>query len=267
VQSEGPLKSEWLSEIWRFRELLYFLAWRDVKVRYKQAALGVAWAILQPLLTMIIFTVFFGRLAGVSGNGIPYPLAAFCALVPWTYFAATLSQAGNSLLANTNLITKVYFPRVLLPASVALGGLLDFLISASFLGGMMVYYRVRPSWALLLYPLFVLATMILVVGVSMLLAALNVRFRDVKYAIPFLIQIWFFVTPIIYPASFIPKRLQPILAFNPMSGIVEGFRASLFPGEGFNMPLIATSLGITAALFVTGAIVFRNTERTFADII
>jgi lipopolysaccharide transport system permease protein len=261
------LNSEWLSEIWKFRELLYFLAWRDIKVRYKQAALGAAWAVLQPLLTMIIFTLFFGRLVGVPSDGIPYPLFAFCALVPWTYFAGTLGQAGNSLLSNTNLITKVYFPRVLLPASSALAGLLDFAVSAAFLGVLLIYYGIRPGWSLLLYPVFVLATMVLVVGVSMLVAAMNVRFRDVKYVIPFLIQIWLFVTPIIYPASFVPKRFQSLLALNPMSGIVEGFRATLFPHRGFNLTLIGTSLGITAALFVIGAVVFRNTERTFADII
>jgi len=261
------LRSEWLSEIWRFRELLYFLAWRDVKVRYKQAILGVLWAVIQPLLTMIIFTLFFGRLARVPSDGIPYPLFAFCALVPWTYFAGTLSQAGNSLLTNSNLITKVYFPRVLLPTSAAVAGLLDFAVSAGFLGLMMIYYHMRPSWTLVMYPFFVFATMILVVGVSMLLAALNVRFRDVKYVIPFLIQLWLFVTPIIYPASFVPKRFQAILALNPMSGIVEGFRASLFPRQAFNLPLIGMSLAVTTFFFVIGAIVFRRTERTFADII
>lgn len=261
------MQSEWLSEIWRYRELLYFLAWRDIKVRYKQAALGAAWAVIQPLFTMIIFTLFFGRLAGVPSDGIPYPLFTFCALVPWTYFAGTLAQAGNSLLANTNLITKVYFPRVLLPTSTALGGLLDFFVSAIFLAFMMIYYGIRPTWALCMFPLFVLATMILVVGVSMLLAALNVRYRDVKYVIPFLVQIWLFVTPIIYPASFIPKRFRGFLALNPMSGIVEGFRASLFPQRGFDAGLISTSLAITVVVFLLGALVFRKTERTFADII
>jgi lipopolysaccharide transport system permease protein len=264
---ERDLKGESLSELWRFRELLYFLAWRDVKVRYKQAVLGVAWAVIQPLFTMIIFTLFFGQLAGMASDGIPYPLFSYCALVPWTYFSSTLSQAGNSLISNSNLITKVYFPRALLPAASALGGILDFLVGSGFLVIMMIYYRVNPGWSALLAPLFILEMVVLVFGVSMLLAAMNVRYRDVKYAIPFLIQIWLFITPIIYPATFLPKRFQQILALNPMAGIVEGFRACLFPSRPMNLMLVATSLLVTLFVLVVGAIYFRKTERTFADII
>jgi lipopolysaccharide transport system permease protein len=261
------LKSESIAEFWRFRELLYFLAWRDVKVRYKQAVLGVAWAIIQPLFTMFIFTLFFGRLAGVPSDGVPYPLFSLCALVPWIYFSGTLSQAGNSLISNSNLITKVYFPRALLPAASALGGMPDFLVGAGLLVVMMFYYRVKPGWSLLLAPLFVFGMMVLVFGVSMLLAAMNVRYRDVKYAIPFLIQIWLFVTPIIYPATFLPKRYQQILALNPMSGIIEGFRASLFPNRHMDLRLVGTSAAVTLLVLVVGALYFRKTERTFADII
>ena len=261
------MKSESMSELWRFRELLYFLAWRDVKVRYKQAALGVAWAIIQPLFTMLIFTLFFGRLAGVPSDGIPYPLFSVCALVPWTYFAGTLSQAGNSLISNSNLITKVYFPRALLPAASALGGMPDFLVGTGLLVVMMFYYRVRPGWQVLLAPLFVLGMMVLVFGMSMLLAAMNVRYRDVKYAIPFLIQIWLFVTPIIYPTTFLPKRFQKILALNPMAGLIEGFRACLFPNHHLDWTLIGTSAAVTLVVLVVGALYFRKTERTFADII
>ncbi len=199
---------EWFSEVWRCREILYFLAWRDVKVRYKQAALGVGWAVLQPLFTMVTFTVFFGKLAGIPSSGIPYPLFSYSALLLWTYFSVTLSQVGNSLVANSSLITKIYFPRVLLPAAAALGGILDLLVGSVLLVAMMVYYRVSPSWSLLLTPLFVAQTVLLVLGAGMLLASLNVRYRDVKYTIPFIIQIGLFVTPIIYPVTFIPQALR-----------------------------------------------------------
>jgi lipopolysaccharide transport system permease protein len=264
---ERAVSAESIAELWRFRELLYFLAWRDVKVRYKQAALGVAWAVIQPLFTMIIFALFFGRLAGMPSEGIPYPLFSYCGLLPWTYFSGTLSQAGNSLISNSNLITKVYFPRALLPASSAVGGILDFLVGSGFLIIMMIYYRVKPGWSLLLAPLFVLDMVVLVFGVSMLLAAMNVRYRDVKYAIPFLIQIWLFVTPIIYPATFLPKRYQQVLALNPMAGIVEGFRACLFPGRPMDLMLVGTSTLVTLLVLVVGALYFRKTEQTFADII
>lgn len=254
-------------ELWKYRELLYFLAWRDVKVRYRQALLGVAWAVIQPLFAMIIFTLFFGRLAGMPSDGIPYPLFSFCALVPWTYFSSTLAQAGNSLLSNSNLITKVYFPRVLLPTASAVSGLLDFGVGSAFLAMMMVYYGARPGWTLLLFPLFLLLMMALVVGVSMLLAALNVRYRDVKYALPFVIQLWLFVTPIIYPATFVPARFQRLLALNPMCGIVEGFRSALFPQRPLDWTLVGISLAGTTLLFACGALYFRRTERSFADII
>jgi len=258
---------EFVTDFWHYRELLYFLAWREVKVRYKQAALGAAWAIIQPLFTMIIFTLFFGRLAGVPSEGIPYPLFSFCALVPWTYFAGTLSLAGNSLVSNANLVTKVYFPRVLLPAATVLSGLLDFLIGSAFLVIMMFYYRVKPGWQLLLVPVFVLSMMLLALGISMLLAALNVRYRDVKYALPFIIQIWLFVTPIIYPVTFLPAKYQKILALNPMAGIVEGVRACLFPGYRMPWNLVEISCSVTIVLLIGGALYFRKTERTFADIV
>jgi lipopolysaccharide transport system permease protein len=268
-RAEGKryVTGEWFAEVWRFRELLYFLAWRDVKVRYKQAALGAAWAIIQPLFGMIVFTLFFGRLAGVPSDGIPYPIFSYCALVPWTYFSTTLSQAGNSLISNTNLITKVYFPRALLPAASALSGLIDFFIGSLFLVAMMVYYQVKPGWSLLLAPFFIVGMILLAFGVSMLLAAMNVRYRDVKYAIPFLVQIWLFVTPIIYPTTFLPKRFQALLALNPMAGVVEGLRACLFPGRRMDWNLIGTSCTVTVAVLIVGAIYFRKTEKTFADIV
>ena len=258
---------EFISDFWHYRELLYFLAWREVKVRYKQAALGAAWAIIQPLFTMIIFTLFFGRLAGVPSDGIPYPLFSFCALVPWTYFAGTLSLAGNSLVSNANLVTKVYFPRVLLPAATVISGMLDFVIGSVFLFFMMIYYHVKPGWNLLLVPVFVISMMLLALGISMLLAAINVRYRDVKYALPFIIQIWLFVTPIIYPVTFLPAKYQKVLALNPMAGIVEGLRACLFSAHQMPWKLVEISWSMTLVLLIVGAIYFRKTEKSFADIV
>jgi len=257
---------KWLLEVWRAREILYFLAWRDVKVRYKQAALGVAWAVLQPLFTMITFTYFFGRLARIPSDGIPYPLFSYSALALWTYFTVTLAQVGNSLIANSSLVTKIYFPRVALPAAAALGGLLDLVVSSVFLFVMMIFYRVTPRWTMLLTPVFVAQTVLLVLGVGMLLAALNVRYRDVKYTIPFLTQLGLFVTPIIYPVSFLPHRIQPWLALNPMTGIVEGFRACLFGGP-IDWTLLGFSWILTLLLLLMGALHFRSTERVFADIV
>ncbi len=192
-------KGEWTSELWHFRELLYFLAWRDVKVRYKQAAFGAAWAIIQPLFTMLIFTFFFGRMANIPSGGIPYPLFFYTTLVPWTYFAGTLGQAGNSLVSNAPLITKIYFPRILLPASSALSSLLDFGVGSSFLVVMMLYYKIAPSWKIVLWPLAALDMLIVTLGISMWLAALNVRYRDIKHVIPFMVQLGLWVTPVLYP--------------------------------------------------------------------
>ncbi|MGB2589053.1 MAG: ABC transporter permease [Candidatus Acidiferrum sp.] len=265
--SSGNPVFQWISEFWHYRELLYFLAWREVKVRYKQAALGAAWAIIQPLFTMIIFTLFFGRLAGVPSDGIPYPLFSFCALVPWTYFSGTLGLAGNSLVSNASLVTKVYFPRVLLPSATVISGMLDFLIGSVFLVLMMIYYHVRPGWQLLFLPMFVIAMMLLALGISLLLAAINVRYRDVKYALPFIIQIWLFVTPIIYPVTFLPAKYQKILAFNPMAGIVEGMRACLFSAREMPWKLVGISFSVTLVVLIVGAVYFRKTEKTFADIV
>lgn len=259
--------SGWFTDFWRYRELLYFLAWRDVKVRYKQAALGASWAVIQPLLTMVIFTLFFGRLAHVPSDGIPYPLFSFCSLVPWTYFSTTLSQAGNSLVGNSSLITKVYFPRALLPAATVLSGLVDFVMGAIFLAIMMIYYHVKPGWSFLLVPFFLGGMILLAFSVSMILAAMNVRYRDVKYALPFLVQIWLFVTPIIYPIAFLTPKMKRLLAFNPMAGFLEGFRSSLFNTGHLDWRLVGTSSLITIFLLITGASYFRRTERTFADIV
>jgi lipopolysaccharide transport system permease protein len=261
------MNRKWLAELWRFRELVYFLAWRDVKVRYKQAALGAAWAVLQPLISMVVFTLFFGRLAGIPSDGIPYPLFSYSALLLWTYFAGVLTQGGQSLVSNSNLITKVYFPRVALPASTALSGLLDFAVGLGFLAVLMGYYGVQPGWSVLLAPVFLAGLVLFTLGASMLLASLTVWYRDIKYAAPFLIQMWLFVTPVIYPTSFLPEHLQTLMALNPLAGIIEGFRACLFPGQALNATLTAVSLTMAVVVFLAGLVYFRSTERAFADVI
>jgi len=255
------------AELWRYRELLYFFAWREIKVRYRQAALGAAWAVIQPLFSMIIFTLLFGRLARMPSEGIPYPGFCYCALVPWTYFSSVLAMASNSLINNDSLLTKVYFPRVLLPAGTALAGLMDFAISSLLLVAMMFYYHVRASWALLLSPLVVLFMVLLTMGISMGFAAANVRYRDIKYAVPFVIQVWMFATPIIYPSSMIPARFRPLLALNPCWGIVHAFRACVFPTLPFDLKLIAASLSVAVAIFLVSAYYFYRAERSFADVI
>jgi len=261
------MNAKWLSELWRYRELAYFFAWRDVKVRYKQAALGAAWAVLQPLLTMVLFTLFFGRLARIPSDGVPYPLFSYSALLFWTYFAAVLGQGGQSLVANSNLITKVYFPRLTLPASVALSGLLDFVIGVGFLVILMLYYRIYPGWPLLLAPVFLVGLVLFTLGASLFLASLSVRYRDIKYAAPFLIQMWLFVTPVIYPTTMLPERLQTVMAVNPLAGVIEGFRACLFSGRLPDPLLTGVSLTTAVVVFVIGLAYFRKTERAFADVI
>lgn len=263
----GRSRHEALAEFWRYRELLYFFAWRDIKVRYRQAALGAAWAVIQPLLNMVVFAFIFGRLAHMPSNGIPYPLFSYCALVPWTYFSGTLNLASNSLTGNTSLITKVYFPRVLLPAGTALAGLLDFGIATSLLVGMMLYYHVRVSWLLLLTPVAILVMVLLTMGASMLMAAMSVKYRDVKYVLPFVIQLVLFATPIVYPSSVVPVRLRPFLALNPVWGMVDCFRFFMLPNQPFDFKLMGVSVGVTLLVFAAGLYYFRKSQKNFADII
>jgi homopolymeric O-antigen transport system permease protein len=266
-QEQGNLNTATAREIWRYRELVYFFAWRDIKVRYKQAALGVGWAVLQPLLTMIVFTLLFGRLAGVPSDGLPYPLFAYVGLTLWTYFSGVISQAGQSLASNSNLVTKVYFPRVALPASSALSGLLDLAVSFTFVVVLMAYYQMRPSWPLVFAPVFLMGAMLFTMGISLLLAALTVRFRDVKYTVPLIVQLWLFVTPVIYPASFVPERFRPFLFLNPMAGLVEGFRSCLLTDRWPDPMLTAASLLAAIGVFLIGWLYFQKAERSFADVI
>jgi lipopolysaccharide transport system permease protein len=255
-----------LKDIWAYRELLFFLTWRDVKVRYKQTALGAAWAILQPLFMMVIFTIFFGRLAGVGSSGIPYPLFALAGLVPWTFFANAITASGNSLVGSAHLITKVYFPRLIVPAAAMLAGLVDFLLAFILLCLLMLYYRVTLTVQILFLPVLVLMTALFSLGVGTWMSALNVKYRDVRFALPFLIQLWLFVSSVILPSSSIPPKWRWLLNLNPMSGIIEGYRSALF-GLPFDWPALSIAAVLTLLVLLYAIYAFSRVERSFADII
>ena len=254
-----------LPDLWRYRELVFFLAWRDISVRYKQTVLGAAWAIIQPFFTMVVFSVFFGSLAKVPSDGLPYPVFSFCALLPWQLFAYSLTESGNSLVSNQNLISKVYFPRMVIPLAATLGGLLDFLIAFVVLLGMMAFYQIRPTTAVWTLPLFVLLAIITALGAGLWLSALNVEYRDVRYTIPFLTQFWMFLTPIAYASSIVPAQWRTLYGLNPMAGVVEGFRWALLGTGSPPGALLAVSTAVSLFLFVSGMFYFRRMERTFAD--
>ena len=256
-----------LSDLWLYRELLYFLTWRDIKVRYKQTVLGVLWAILQPLLTMLIFTLIFGRVAKIPSDGIPYPLFSFSALVPWTLFATGLSQSSNSLVTSANLIKKVYFPRLAVPIATILASAVDFCLAFAVLLIMMGFYRVAPTIHVIWLPFFLLLTFCTSLGVDLWASAMNVKYRDVRYVIPFVVQFWLFATPIAYPSSVLSKRWQLIYGVNPMAGVVEGFRWALIGKGTAPGPMLAVSALISLTILVTGAFYFRRMEKTFADIL
>jgi lipopolysaccharide transport system permease protein len=256
-----------LNELWDFRELIYFLIWRDIKVRYKQTVLGASWAIIQPLFTMLLFSLFFGRLAKVPSDGIPYPLFSFCGLVPWSYFSNALTQASNSLVGNSSLIKKVYFPRLAIPVGKVLSALVDFGLALVLLLGMTFYYHLHPSFRLLWLPLFLLLAMATALGASFWLSALNVRIRDVEQALPFLTQIWLFATPIAYPSSLLSQPWRTLYGINPMVGVVEGFRWALLGAKTTPGPMLAVSCLVAAAMLVSGAFWFRRLEKTFADVL
>ncbi|MFQ5353651.1 MAG: ABC transporter permease [Thermodesulfobacteriota bacterium] len=256
-----------LREMWQFRELLYFLAWRNIKVKYKQTALGVIWAILQPVLAMLVFSFIFGRLAGMPTDGVPYPLFVLIGILPWTYFAGVLGQSAGSLVMEANLITKIYFPRLLVPASDALSMLLDFFITFFVLGLLFIYYGITPGIGLLLVPLLILITLMNALGFAMWFSALNVRYRDIQYIIPFLIQIWMFATPVIYPKSLLGGTYGWILLLNPMGGVIEAFRPALLGHLPIPWTALAISTGIGFLIFAGGILYFRRVERYFADVV
>ncbi len=256
-----------LKELWEYRELLYFLTWRDIKVRYKQTVLGAAWAIIQPFFMMVVFSLFFGYLAKVPSDGIPYPIFAYCALLPWQLFAHALTESSNSLVANERLITKVYFPRLVVPISAVLGGLLDFAIAFVILLLMMAYYGVRPTWAIVTLPAFLLLAMLTALGVGLWLSALNVKYRDVRYTISFLIQFWLFATPVAYSSSIVPARWRALYGLNPMAGVVEGFRWALLGKSEGPGALLAVSVAVVILILIGGLYYFRRMEAEFADVV
>jgi homopolymeric O-antigen transport system permease protein len=265
-----PLKglvSLQLAELWKHREVLYFLIWRDIKVRYKQTALGATWAVIQPLLTMLIFSIFFGRLAKVPSDGLPYPLFSYSALVPWTFFATGLSQASNSLVSSSNLITKVYFPRLVVPMAAVFAGLMDLAIASVTLVLMMAYYHHGVTAHIVWVPALVLLALITSVGVSFWFSAMNVKYRDIRHVLPFVVQLWMFATPIAYPSSLVPARFRALYAINPMTGVIEGFRWALLGTKTAPGLMLAVSSVIAVLVLVSGAYFFRRMETTFADVV
>lgn len=254
-------------EYWEYRELFVFLLWRNIKTRYAQTVLGASWAVVQPFFTMVVFTVFFGNFARIPSDGVPYPVFSYTALLPWTFFQTAVTQASQSLTANPELLTKVYFPRVALPASAVLAGLVDLAIASVILVGMMAYYGLRPSSQIFLIPILIVPLVLFTLGVGMIAAAANVRFRDVKHLIPFVLQIWLFLTPIIYPTSIVPERLRPLLDLNPLGGLIEAFRGALLPDKAIDYGSLGLAVGVTVVVFVAGSALFHRTERYFADVI
>ena len=256
-----------LRDLWEYRELLYFLTWRDIKVRYKQTALGAAWAVIQPFFTMVVFSLFFGRLAKIPSDGIPYPIFSYAALVPWTFFAQGLNQSSNSLVGSAHLISKVYFPRLIVPISSVLAGLIDFGIAFVVLVIMIVFYGIYPTAAVIYLPVLLLLAFVTALGVGMWLSAINVKYRDVRYTVGFITQFWLFATPIAYPSSLLSEPWRTLYAINPMVGVVEGFRWALLGTQTAPGPMVAVSSLVAVALLVSGAFNFRRMERSFADIV
>ncbi len=254
-------------ELWNYRELLFFLAWRDIKVRYKQTVFGVAWAVIQPFFTMLVFSLFFGRLAKMPSDGVPYPLFSYVALVPWSFFANAVSQSSDSLVGSANLISKVYFPRIIIPLAVVISGAVDFAVAFSLILAMMWYFHVVPTLQIIWLPCLLLLAVVTAVGAGLWLSALNVQFRDVRYTLPFLVQFWLFITPVVYPSSLLPEPWRTIYGINPMAGVVEGFRWALLGTATAPGPIIAFSTLFALLLFISGLVYFHRMEREFADII
>ncbi len=266
VVIESSRRSLNLPEFWKYRDLLYVLTVRDIKVRYKQTVLGILWAILQPLSMMIIFTLFFGKLASVPSDGIPYPIFAYSGLLPWIFFSNSLNSSGNSLVVNSSLITKVYFPRMIIPIAAVGAGLIDLIIALGLLFLLMIYYGIGLSVNILMLPVLIFLTALLTAGIGIWTSAINVKYRDVRYALPFFTQLWMFATPIIYPSSLIPEKWRWLLAINPLTGIIEGYRSATF-GNPFDLTALFTSVVITSIVLIYSAYTFRQIERSFADIV
>lgn len=267
IQASKGWRAVDLGELWRYRELIFFLAWRDLRVRYRQTLLGILWAVIQPVFTMVIFSIIFGRLARIPSDGVPYPIFAYAALVPWQFFATSLGQASNSLVGSQHLITKVYFPRLVIPISAVLVGIVDLGFAFLVLVAMMIYFGVVPTLAVLILPFLLLLAFVTALGLGLWLSALNVQYRDVRYTIPFLTQVWLYATPVAYPSSLVDEQWRPLVGLNPMAGVVEGFRAALLGTPSPSVLLLAASSVVAVVLLVTGLYYFRRMERRFADVV
>lgn len=268
IQASSGWSALNLKELWEFRELLYFLTWRDIKIRYKQTILGASWAILQPMFSMLVFSLFFGKLAKMPSDGIPYPLFSYAALVPWTFFASGVSKASNSLVGGSNMLKKVYFPRLAMPISSVLGNVIDFILAFSVLILMMIFFEVVPTANIIWLPLLLLMALITALGVSLWLSAMNVQFRDIRFIVPYIVQAWMFATPVVYPASLIENEFWlAVYALNPMVGVIEGFRWALLGTDTAPGPQIMISAVVAITLLISGAFYFRRMERTFADVV
>lgn len=268
VIEAGRTERHYWRDLWRYRELFYFLAWRDILVRYKQTAIGVAWALFRPFVTIMVFTVIFGKLAKLPSEGAPYAIMVCAAILPWQFFASALSEAGNSLLANAGLISKVYFPRLIYPASAVIVSFVDFLISLTILAGLMLWYGYLPGWRIIVLPILVLFTTAAALGASLWIGALNVKYRDFRYVIPFVVQLGLFISPVAFSSSIVPERWRFIYSLNPMVGVIDGFRWAILGADAaIYWPGVLVSIILVALILVTGVAYFRKTERTFADLI
>jgi lipopolysaccharide transport system permease protein len=264
----GRAERQYWQDIWRYRELFYFLAWRDILVRYKQTAIGIAWALIRPFITMVVFTVVFGNLAKLPSEGVPYPILVFSAMLPWQFFANALSECSNSLIGNANLISKVYFPRLIVPISAIVVSFVDFMISGIILLGLMAYYNYVPSWRILLLPVFIAIAFAASIGAGLLFASLNVKYRDFRFIVPFIAQIGLYISPVGFSSSIVPEQYRLLYSLNPMVGVIDGFRWSILGGDAkLYLPGFALSLGLVFILLISGIFYFRKMERTFADVI
>lgn len=264
----GRTERHYWADLWRYRELFYFLAWRDILVRYKQTAIGIVWAMLRPFLTMVVFTVVFGKLGKFPSEGAPYPILVFAAMLPWQFFANSLSEASNSLIGNANLISKVYFPRLIIPSSAVITSFVDFLISGSILVGLMILYGFAPGWRIVTLPLFVLIAFAASMGMGLWLTALNVKYRDFRYIVPFIVQFGLYISPVGFSSSVVPEKWRLLYSLNPMVGVIDGFRWAILGGSAvINWPSFVLSNGLVVLFLITGVWYFRKTEKTFADVI
>jgi len=268
VIEPGRTELHYWKDLWRYRELFYFLAWRDILVRYKQTAIGVAWALIRPFLTMVVFTVIFGKIAKLPSEGVPYPIMVFAAMLPWQFFSSALSEASGSLINDANLISKIYFPRLIIPSSSVIVSFMDFLISAVILAGLMLWYGFMPGWRMITLPLFTLVVFFCATGAGLWLSALNVKYRDFRYVVPFILQLGLYISPVGFSSSIVPERWRMLYALNPMVGVIDGFRWAILGGDaGIMWPGFLVSLTLVGVLFVTGIAYFRKMEKTFADVI